>query len=128
VDRLDSSKKTISFSPLLVSDEEGKNTKIGTPTLDDLKVDAKIVDGEVRGEKIKVFKMKAKKRYARTQGFRAALTLIEITSIPGDAPKKASTASAAKKAPAKKTTTPAAKKSTSTAKKAPAKKTTKTAA
>lgn len=125
VDRVKTDKKTISYSPLLVSDEDGKDTKIGTPTLDDIKVECKIID-HVKGEKIKVFKMKAKKRYARTKGFRAAQTILQITKIGGaSAPAKKTETKAttekktpAKKAPAKKTTT--AKKAAP--KKAPAKK------
>ena len=127
VDRIDTDKKTLSFSPLLVSDDVGKETKIGTPTLDDHKVECKVI-GEERGDKIRVFKMKAKKRYARTKGFRAALTRLEISSIGvSTGEKKASSAStkkpvaksaATKKAPAKK---PAATKKPA-AKKAPTKK------
>lgn len=121
VDRLDTDKKTITFAPLLISDEEGKDTKIGTPTLSGAKVSCKIL-GEQRGEKVKVFKMKAKKRYARTRWFRASLTKLEVTSITATA----SSASTEKKATTtKKTATKSTAKSTTT-KKTPAKKTTTT--
>jgi len=117
VDRLDSDTKTVTFSPLLVSDDDGKNTQIGTPTLDSLKVECKILD-DVRGDKVRVFKMKSKKRYARTRGFRASYTQLEVTSVPGEATASSSTSAS------KESTTPAAKKTTSTSKdKAPAKKT-----
>ncbi len=33
------------------------------------------------GEKLRIFKMKAKKRYARTRGFRAHLSTLEVVSI-----------------------------------------------
>lgn len=122
VDRIDSDSKTLSFAPLLVSDEEGKDTKVGTPTLDSLKVECKVIE-DVRGDKIRVFKMKAKKRYARTKGFRAALTKLEITSVPGDAPAKTSSADASEKS-----TTSAAKKTTSSTKKTSSKKSTTKAA
>ncbi len=64
---------------LLTSDKE---TKVGTPTVDKAKVSGKIVS-HFRGEKIVVFKMKAKKRYQKTQGHRQELTKIEITDIKG---------------------------------------------
>ncbi|MDA1060623.1 MAG: 50S ribosomal protein L21 [bacterium] len=64
-------------SVLLVSDKE---TKVGTPNVKGAKVSAKIV-AHKRGDKIVVFKMKAKKRYQKTQGHRQELTTIEITDI-----------------------------------------------
>lgn len=94
----------------LISDE--KETKVGTPNVNGATVSAKVI-AHKRGEKIIVFKMKAKKRYQKTQGHRQELTTIEITDIKAGsaatekAPKveKAETekAEAPKKAPAKKT-------------------------
>jgi large subunit ribosomal protein L21 len=63
---------------LLVSD--GKETKVGTPFVPGAKVTAKVVSHQ-RGEKIRVFKMKPKKRYQRTQGHRQSETTLEIVSI-----------------------------------------------
>lgn len=63
---------------LLVSDE--KSTKIGTPLVSGASVSAKIT-AHKRGEKIIIFKMKAKKRYQKTQGHRQELTIVEITDI-----------------------------------------------
>ncbi len=63
---------------LLVSD--GKDTKVGMPFVSDSKVTAKVVSHQ-RGEKIKVFKMKPKKRYQKTQGHRQDETTIEIMAI-----------------------------------------------
>lgn len=62
---------------LLVSD---KDLQIGTPVVAGAHVEAKIV-GHKRGDKITVFKMKAKKRYQKTQGHRQDLTTIEILDI-----------------------------------------------
>ena len=73
-------KKTGSIEALLISDEEGKETKIGTPVLEGSKVSFKILE-EFKGEKVRVFKMKAKKRYSRNKWFRPTLTKIEITTI-----------------------------------------------
>ena len=56
------------------------DTNVGTPTIPGASVTAKIV-AHKRGDKIVVFKMKAKKRYQKTQGHRQELTTLEITDI-----------------------------------------------
>lgn len=56
------------------------NTKIGTPLVEGAFVSAKIVDHK-KGEKLVIFKMKAKKRYQKKAGFRKSLTTIEILEI-----------------------------------------------
>jgi len=56
------------------------DTNVGTPTVPGASVTAKIV-AHKRGDKIVVFKMKAKKRYQKTQGHRQELTTLEITDI-----------------------------------------------
>ena len=55
-------------------------TKIGTPVVDGASVTAH-VDEHGRGEKIIVFKFKAKKRYRRRTGHRQELTRLTITGI-----------------------------------------------
>ena len=74
-------KKTGSTEALLVSDEEGKEVKIWTPLVEGSEVKFKILDESFKWEKVRVFKMKAKKRYAKNKGFRPTLTKIEITGI-----------------------------------------------
>ncbi len=74
-------KKTWSTEALLISDEEGKETKIGNPIVEGAKISFKILDESFKGDKVRVFKMKAKKRYTRNKGFRPTLTKIEITTI-----------------------------------------------
>lgn len=78
-EKLDAEKgKKVTFDKvLLVSDKE---TKIGTPYVDGIKVEGKIVD-HVKGEKIKVFKCKPKKDYRKTIGHRQNYTKVEITNI-----------------------------------------------
>jgi large subunit ribosomal protein L21 len=71
---------------LLVHDD--KDTRIGTPFLEDVEVVGKVVEHK-RGDKIVVFKMKAKKRYQKKQGHRQELTTVEIVEIKTGA-KKAS--------------------------------------
>lgn len=61
---------------LLKSEEDGKNCTVGQPyTGETLK--AKVVE-HVKGEKIRVFKMKPKTRFAKTKGHRQNYTVIEL--------------------------------------------------
>ena len=69
---------TVSFDALLVENEG--EVKVGTPVVEGVKVEGKVV-GQVRGEKIIVFKYKAKKNYRRKQGHRQPYTKVEITKI-----------------------------------------------
>jgi len=71
---------TSSTEALLVSDEEGKETKVWNPIVEWSKVEFKVLS-EFKWTKVRVFKMKAKKRYSKNRGFRPTLTKIEITSI-----------------------------------------------
>jgi large subunit ribosomal protein L21 len=71
---------TSNVEALLISDEEGKDTKIGTPTISGSKIEYKVIE-QFKGAKVRVFKMKSKKRYMKNVGFRPHLTKIEITSI-----------------------------------------------
>jgi large subunit ribosomal protein L21 len=112
----------IDLSPVLVVDGE---RVLATPDqLDAARVTARIVEPEVKGEKIRGFTYKPKTNQRRRWGHRQRHSLIEITAISaaGDATpkaraKKQPAKATAKKAPAKKT---AAKKTP--AKKAPARK------
>jgi large subunit ribosomal protein L21 len=56
--------------------------RVGTPTVAGAAVTAR-VDDHYRGEKIVVFKYKAKKRYRRRMGHRQSLTRLTITGITG---------------------------------------------
>jgi large subunit ribosomal protein L21 len=55
-------------------------TRVGTPLVPGASVTA-TVDDHFRGEKIVVFKYKAKKRYRRRQGHRQSLSHLTITAI-----------------------------------------------
>ena len=69
---------TVSFDVLLVGNDG--DVKVGTPVVEGVKVEGK-VEAQTRGEKIIVFKYKAKKNYRRKQGHRQPYTKVEITKI-----------------------------------------------
>ena len=71
--------KTATFVPLLVID--GDKTTVGTPTVKDVKVTAKVVEDLVKGEKLRVIRYKAKKRVHKQMGHRQKYSRVEITSI-----------------------------------------------
>ena len=63
---------------LMVSD--GGEVKVCTPLVAGALVKAEIV-GHGRNKKIRVFKMKRRKKYRRTQGHRQAFTQLKVTEI-----------------------------------------------
>jgi len=69
---------TVSFQPLLVVDDEGK-THVGKE-IEKAVVTAKLL-GEQKGDKVNVFKYKNKSGYARKQGHRQLMTLLEISEV-----------------------------------------------
>ncbi len=56
------------------------DTRIGNPTLDDVKVTAEVVE-HGRDSKITVFKMKRRKNYRRRKGHRQDHTILRIKEI-----------------------------------------------
>ena len=60
VDLLPEGTKELTLDALLVID--GDKTKVGTPTVKGAVVKAKVVEAEVKGDKIRVIRYKAKKR------------------------------------------------------------------
>lgn len=71
---------SIDFDVLLVSDEEGTNTQVGTPVLSGAKVTAKVLE-HGRAKKVSVIKYKPKVRYRRNVGHRQPFTKIKIEKI-----------------------------------------------
>jgi large subunit ribosomal protein L21 len=69
----------ISFTPLLVVDDEGKVFS-RRDELASAKVVTRVV-GEGAGQKVDIFKYKAKTGYRRSQGHRQTFTTLEITEI-----------------------------------------------
>src|SRR6266571_4524117 len=70
--------ESITFNPLLVVDDDGKS-HFGKE-LSKAKVKAKLVS-ESKGDKIKVFKYRAKTGYAKSMGHRQMHTLLEIEDV-----------------------------------------------
>lgn len=71
--------KELELEPLMVFDD--KDAKVGTPVVKGASVTAKVVEPEVKGEKIQVAKFQAKKRVKKISGHRQKHTKIEITKI-----------------------------------------------
>lgn len=71
--------RQVSFDRVLMVSGEG-GTKLGAPTLADARVSGVVLD-EVRGSKIRVFKMKRRKGYRRTRGHRQDLLRVRIQDI-----------------------------------------------
>lgn len=110
----------ITFEPLLVVEDNG-TTHFGKDAAKAV-VTGKLA-GEQKGEKVQVFKYKAKTGYSRKTGHRQTHTMIEIEDVKlGAATKKAPAAAAKKSEPAatKKAPAAAAKKSDPAAAKKPA--------
>ncbi|GAB1475322.1 50S ribosomal protein L21 [Bacillota bacterium] len=70
--------KVVLDKVLLYSD--GKETKVGTPYVEGVKVEADVV-GNGKGEKVIIFKFKSKKDYRKKQGHRQPYTMLKISSI-----------------------------------------------
>ncbi|GMH33249.1 hypothetical protein BSKO_01083 [Bryopsis sp. KO-2023] len=70
---------TVKFPRVLALKNDGEFT-VGRPFLEDVKVEAEILD-EIRGPKVIVAKYKRKKHYRRKNGHRQELTKFKITNI-----------------------------------------------
>jgi len=79
VDLLQEGTKELTLDALLLID--GDNVTVGTPTVKDVVVTAKVIDDLVKGDKIRVIRYKAKKRVHKENGHRQKYSKIEITSI-----------------------------------------------
>jgi len=79
VDRLQDGTKELSLEPLMVID--GDKTQVGTPLVSGVKVKAKVLEPEVKGEKLRVIRFKSKKRVSTINGHRQKYSRIEIGSI-----------------------------------------------
>lgn len=69
---------TVRFDVLMLGNEDG--VEVGTPTLAGAMVEGKVL-GQVKGEKVLIYKYKSKKNYHRRAGHRQAYTKVEITAV-----------------------------------------------
>lgn len=90
VDRLKDVKEgdTVELPVLLLAKADGSAVTIGDPFVKGKTVKAKVLE-HGRGDKIRVYKMKPRKRYRREYGHRQPMSVIEITGFPTAAAKKA---------------------------------------
>ena len=79
VDLLPAGTKELKTDALLLID--GDKTTVGTPTVKGVQVSAKVVTEELKGDKIRVIRYKAKKRVHKETGHRQKYSEIEITKI-----------------------------------------------
>jgi large subunit ribosomal protein L21 len=80
VDHFVSEKDEIEFKSVVMFNN-GKNVKVGKPYIENMVVKAKIVNPLLKGEKLTVYKYKAKTGYRRKKGFRPTYTEIEIIDL-----------------------------------------------
>ena len=78
VDKLKDLKKV---EPEVLLFVDGEKIEIGTPILTKIKVKIKILSELEKGEKVRVFKYKAKSRQRKHVGFRAQYTRLLIEKI-----------------------------------------------
>ena len=79
VDKLPEETKELTLEPSLVFDE--KSTKVGQPTVKDVKVKVRVVEPLVKGDKVLAIRFKAKKRVHKIKGQRPQYSRVEIVSI-----------------------------------------------
>ena len=82
VEKIDSqADEAVTFEEVLLVND-GDQTRIGAPTVAGAKVEGKVLV-QVKGQKIVVYKYKAKKNERKKQGHRQPYTKVEITAING---------------------------------------------
>ncbi len=70
---------TLELSDVLLLND-GTTTTVGSPTVKGAKVSAKIL-GHSQGDKVIIFKKRRRQNSRRKNGFRAALTTLEVTGV-----------------------------------------------
>lgn len=95
VDRLEKSDGVVVLDKVLLLVGDG-GIKVGSPFIPGASIAVKVL-GEEKGKKLDVIKFRAKSRYRRKIGFRAALTRIKIEEIKTTSTKQPSTKRSTKK-------------------------------
>ena len=86
VDRLPDGTKELSLEPLMIFDEN--NVEIGAPLVAGVTIKAKVLEDEVKGDKLRIIRYKAKKRVNTQTGHRQQYSRIQIGTIGKKAAKK----------------------------------------
>ena len=71
---------TLTLEDITLLKTDDGDTIVGTPTIKDVKIKAKVID-QIRDNKIIVFKKKRRHNYRRKIGHRQDLTLVKIVEI-----------------------------------------------
>ncbi|MEI7640942.1 MAG: 50S ribosomal protein L21 [bacterium] len=79
VDKLEPTEKEVIFDKVLML-VDSNEIKIGAPILNGVKVKAEVL-GEVKGDKLVVFKWRRRKNSRKKNGHRAVMTRLKITKI-----------------------------------------------
>jgi len=69
----------VELEPVLAR-SNGQTLEVGAPTLPGVKVRATVLS-QIRGPKLRIFKKRRRKTYARRAGHRQALTVLKIESV-----------------------------------------------
>ncbi len=98
--------KNLTVKSVILIAKSDTDVEVGMPYVSGATVELKVLE-EVKGDKVRVFKMKPKKRYQRTQGHRQRywkVKVLKITKVNGKkaTPKKAEEGKKEEKKPAKK--------------------------
>lgn len=72
--------KALSFDKVLLLAKSESDIKVGTPYISGASVEVKVLS-HGKDKKIRVFKIKRRKRYRRTQGHRQGFTEVQVTKI-----------------------------------------------
>lgn len=79
VDKIVGDKKEIDLETLAIFDDASDAMELGTPAVKSM-TKAQVIEN-VKGDKIRIAKFKAKVRYRKVTGFRSELTRLKIVSI-----------------------------------------------
>ena len=79
VNLIPDAKKSVSFDALMIV--EGKDSKVGTPLVDGVKVTADVTIADEQADKVTAIRYKSKKRVHEVRGHRQRQTTLKIKTI-----------------------------------------------
>ncbi len=80
VERLNVEGNEVIFDKVLLIATENE-IKVGKPNLDNVKIICDVLEKEVKGEKIVIFKWKRRKNFKRRKGYRQKTTVLMVKKI-----------------------------------------------